>query len=181
MNTNGLARMYDRLTVWKRVPLSIAVQARGDDTEARRLSDASPLCSLRFSEPVLPELALNMLALIYIGEQLEAAASYFFALWRLDDEQDPQPENTNAEAWRRFCAELNINSDDLTAGKHFPRYCVENMPANAPTAAEQQERLEARYGQRRPLVTVDSLLASWRDMLRQATRHAPRRPAEARP
>src|SRR5262245_18519435 len=56
-----------------------------------------------------------------VGEQLDAAAAYFFAVWRLGDSDDPGPEDwvrvaeacaysfvANADAWRRFCRELGI-------------------------------------------------------------------------
>jgi hypothetical protein len=42
MNTNGLARLYDKLTPWERVPLIIAAGARGDQEEPERLKNAAP-------------------------------------------------------------------------------------------------------------------------------------------
>src|SRR5262245_13485362 len=96
MNANALSRLYDRLTVWERIPLLLAAGARHDDAEYRRLADASALRTWRLPEHSLAELALHVLALIYAGEQLDAAGGYFFALCRLGDADDPQPE-----AWLR--------------------------------------------------------------------------------
>src|SRR6516164_4020505 len=174
MNANGLARLYDRLTVWERIPLLIAAHARGDDTEYRRLFDASPLRTWHFSEHLVAEQALNVLALIYVGEQLDAAASYFFDLFKMQDPDDPRPEDwliaadccayffaANAEAWRRFCSELDIAAEALTAANHlgwFLRYCEENIPANAPTAEAMKAQFRALGRDDPRLVTADKLL-----------------------
>jgi hypothetical protein len=42
MNTNGLARHYDKLTAWERLPLLLAAIGRGDDAEAERLASSAP-------------------------------------------------------------------------------------------------------------------------------------------
>jgi len=62
----------------------------------------------------LAEQALHVLALTYVGEQLDAAASYFFALGQMENTDDPCPTDwqcaaeasayfftANADAWRR--------------------------------------------------------------------------------
>src|SRR6185369_2866074 len=90
MNAAGLPRLYDRLSVWERIPLLIAADGRGDDAEARRLFNTSPIRTWRFSEHLLAEQALHVRAVSYIEEQLDAAANYFHALWRLGDDEDPQ-------------------------------------------------------------------------------------------
>jgi hypothetical protein len=190
MNDKPLARLYDRLTIWERIPLLLAAEARGDEAEHRRLVDSSPLRTWRASEHLLAEQALHLLALIYVGEQLDAAASYFYALWQLDDADDPRPEDwlllmidvsayfftANAEAWRRFCRELDIAADALTAANHqgwFLPFCEERMPAHAPTAEAVQARLRKAGRDVSQLVTADRLLARWRSRLRAMTRHAP--------
>jgi hypothetical protein len=190
MNPNGLARLYDRLTVWERIGLLIAADARGDGAEYRRLFDTSPPRTWRFPAHLIAEHALHVLAMIYVGEQLDAAAGYFHALWRMGDAADPRPQDwlhaadasayffaANADAWRRFCAELDIAPDALTAANHrgwFLRYCEENLPANAPTAKALLARFRESGRDVPQLVTADDLLADWRNLLRGMTRHAPR-------
>src|SRR5262249_53179238 len=128
MNTSGLTRLYDRLTVWERIPLLLAAEARGGKREHRRLFDASPLRVWHFSEHLLAEQALHVLALMYAGEQLDAAASYFFAYFLMGNADDRRPHDwlllaesaayvfvVNADAWRRFGVELGIDADTLTA------------------------------------------------------------------
>jgi hypothetical protein len=187
MNANRLARMYDRLTVWERIPLLIAADARGDDTEYQRLLDTSPPRAWHFSEHLLAEQALHLLAMTYIVEQLDAAASYFFALFQLGN--DPQPEHwllpaesaayfftANAAAWRRFCADLDIAPNVLTTANHHGwllPFCEERMPSNAPSAEALRARLQKAGFDAARLVMTKSLLAGWRDALRAMTRHAP--------
>jgi hypothetical protein len=191
MNANGLPRLYDRLTAWERIPLLIAADGRGDDAEARRLLDTSPIRTWHFAEHLLAEQALHVMAFSYIAEQLDLAATYFFAVWRMGDDDALRPIDwllmvetsayrftVNLDAWRRFCSELDIAPDILTAANQ-PRgwilpYCEERMPANAPTAAALQDRFRGAGQDVPPPVTADSLLASWRDLLRSMTRCTPR-------
>jgi hypothetical protein len=190
ITANGLAHLYDRLSVWERIPLLIAAEARGDEAEYRRLFDASALRTWQFPKHLLAEQALHVLTLIYVGEQLDAAANYFFALWKMEGPGDPQAHEwlhlaeacayffvVNADAWRRFCVGLDIDPDALTAANHrgwLLHYCKEHMPVNAPTAEALQDQLR-KSGRGVPqLVTADGLLADWRNTLQAMTRHAPR-------
>jgi hypothetical protein len=110
-----------------------SAEARKDDAEYRRLFEASALRTWRSSEHLLVEQALHVLALLYAGEQLDAAAGYFFVMWQMDDVDPPQSENwllsaqacayffaANADAWRQFCSELSIAPEDLTDGCQSP-------------------------------------------------------------
>jgi hypothetical protein len=189
MSANGLARLYGRLTIWERIPLLMAAEARGDTAEYRRLFDASAPRTWLAPEHLLAEEALHVLALTYVGEQLDAAASYFFALWAVADADEPVPGDwhlaadncayffaANLDAWRRLCSELGIAPDVLTAGNHrgwFLHYREGHMPANAPTKAALQARFRENGQEAPQLATADSLLASWRDLLQAMTRHAP--------
>ena len=142
-----------------------------------------------FSEHLLAEAAVHVLALIYVGEQLDAAANYFFALWRQEDVNDPQLEHwrqatevyayvfdANAGAWRRFCQGLGVAPEALTTANYsgwFLQYCEEMMPANSPTAEELQARYPDIKRGEQQLVTADSLLASWQALLQDMTHHGP--------
>jgi hypothetical protein len=185
MNTNRLAQLYDQLTVWERIPLLISAYSRKDETEARQLSDTSPIRDWRFSEHLMAEQALHLMALIYIGEQLGAAATYFFLLWKLEDADKRDAEEllqgaqaraycftVNADAWKRFCAELGIASHELTAANyqgHFLRYCEEHMPANAPSAEDLLAQPRRANQDARRLLAADELLGLWRDLFQKMT------------
>jgi hypothetical protein len=49
VNTKGLARLYDRLTPWARLPLLLAALHRGDDAEAQHLAVSAPRIQLRLA------------------------------------------------------------------------------------------------------------------------------------
>ena len=190
MNVNGLACLYDRITLWQRISLLTAADSREDGPKYRRLFEASPLRTWRFPEHLLAEQALHVLALIYVGEQLVAATGYCFALWRMEHATDPRPEawlcaaearayffTANANAWRRFCGQLAIVPDALTAANHHGRmlrYCEETLPAGAPTRVAMEARFRETGRDVSQLVTADDLLASWQVLLQAMTRHAPR-------
>src|SRR5438132_10531123 len=128
MNTNGLAKLYDKLTPLERIPLILAAEAREDETEVQRLHNSAPMRTWWFSDYLMPSMALQTSSKMYIVEQLDHIAIYWHAIWRLGDEQDEKPEDwllsaevaayvftCNAEAWRRFCEELNIDPALVTA------------------------------------------------------------------
>jgi hypothetical protein len=178
MNTNGLAKLYDRLTSRERLPLVLAAQSRGDSLEHQRLKDSAPSRLWRLLDYCMGELALNVLALIYVGEQLDHAACYWHALWRLDDPDGPDEAlwrltaavtsyvfSCNAEAWRRFCRGIHIDPDALTAANHHGwllRFCEERMPGEAPTRDEVADHLREHGVADPEPITVEGLLADWR-------------------
>src|SRR5262249_35066791 len=90
MNPLGLTKLYDHLAVWERIPLLLAAHARGDHSEHQRLFDASPLRTWQCPEHLLAEQALHVLALVYIAEQLNRGATYFFV--RLQMSNGPRPD-----------------------------------------------------------------------------------------
>jgi hypothetical protein len=197
MTTPRLTQLYDRLTIKERIPLLLAAQARGDASEYQRLLRSSPQRTWCFAEHLWTEQALHVLALTYTSEQLDAAAGYFFARWRLEDAAEewlPAADAcayffaANAAAWRRFCTGLGIAPAALTAVNHrgrFLEYCEEHLPAHAPTAdALQAQFPESDRGDESDrgeleLVTADGLLARWRNLWQDMTRQAPRRSGEA--
>src|SRR5262245_40943983 len=93
--------------------------------------------------------------------KIELLSSYWHALWRLGDADDPDPESwalaadvsaylfaCNAEAWRSFWQGLHIDADALTGGNHggwLLRDCEGRMPGVAPTREELAARLR-RHG-----------------------------------
>lgn len=182
MNTKGLAQMYNRLTARERMALILGAEARDDTIEAEQLANATPHgpevhCRLT--------LALNVLALIYLHEQLNNMASYWHALWRLASPEEDGREDwlfvadvsayfvtCNTEAWRLFCSELKVDPEHLKAGNYqggLLSYWEERMPANAPSREELAALLQQRGRDGEP-VTVDALLANWRDLFDECTR-----------
>jgi hypothetical protein len=178
MTDTGLTKLYSQLLRHERLPLMLAAQARGDQREQQRLAASAPLRVWRVPDYVIGDLAANVLALVYVGEQLDCAANYWHALWRLEDPDDPDSAAwrlaadvsayvfaRNAEAWRSFWQELHIDADALTDANHHGwllRYCEERMPGVAPTREELAARLRPHGADDPQPVTTDDLLASWR-------------------
>lgn len=174
MNTKGLARMYDTLGMWERLPLRLAAQARGDETEAHRL--LGPVRAMYLREPMWTELALRVMALIYLTEQLDAAAGFLFARWMAGGEEADDWAFTaaayayfftaNAAAWRRFCADLGVDPEALARSNTrggMLSLCEPYLPGEAPSAEQMRQMMSGRTDAE--LVTADCLYDSWRSLL----------------
>jgi hypothetical protein len=186
MKMRRLAGMYDRLSVWERIPLLLAADARADDVEYRRLFDSAPPQAHEFPDHLLVEQGLHVLTLIYVTEQLDAAASYFFAVFQMPhDETDDWLFAasaaayffaTNAAAWRTFCEELSLSPETLVAASYrggFLKLIEEGMIERAPTAEELRSLRLAAGRSDEPLVTTADLVESWKSTLLAMNRHAP--------
>jgi hypothetical protein len=137
MSTKALAKMYDRLTPWERVPLLIAADARDDAAELDRLQRAAPrrVCEAPDHADLMD--ALHWLAATQVMSQLDLALAYGRVSALSDEhfwsheggEDDPLGSRletlerllayqfvVNADAWRRFCGDLAIDPDALLAG-----------------------------------------------------------------
>lgn len=125
----------------------------------------------------MPRMALNTLALMYITEQLDHLATYWYALWRLNDAEDKKPLDwkvcadtssyvfaCNSQAWKRFCAHLNIDATLLTTGNYrgwILTYAETHMPNAAPSRDDLRSTLRECGVEDPHPVTADDLLADW--------------------
>jgi hypothetical protein len=187
MNSKALGGLYDRLTTRERLPLILAAEARGDEVEQQRLANSAPVQLWRFADYLWPNMALNLLTLMYLTEQLDHLASFWHALWRLDGPEEEWGDwqftadvsayvyCCNADAWRRFCGELGIDAEAQTAGNYrgkMLRLCEPWLRESAPTRDELAARLRARGDADPEPVTADGLLASWRSLFDACTGHS---------
>jgi hypothetical protein len=72
---------------------------------------------------------------------------------------------TNADAWRRFCAEQDFDAAWLAASNPngwMLNHCEEHMPGAAPSREELIAHLRGEGSQLSQLATADDLLVSWR-------------------
>jgi hypothetical protein len=135
MNTHALAKHYGALTPRERLPLLVAARLRHDDAEEDRLLRSAPTGLYRVPHHFGLVETLSDLALLHVVQQLESAAW----LWRIEatlescallGRKGAASEDRNErlfvtlrlraylmtierEAWRRFCAELNVDADTL--------------------------------------------------------------------
>jgi hypothetical protein len=139
MNTNAIARHYDKLTPEERFRLIVAAGARGDVAEQDRLKSAGDRITLSFRDHFPYSMAFEELVMLTYMELLDDAAVYHEALQRLDEvddlfegeEADKYREQqhdlafaagyvlrTKAEGWKLFCERMNI--PPFRAWKLFP-------------------------------------------------------------
>ena len=182
MTSKMLSRMYDVLSAEERTSLQFAASDRDDETEVNRLINSAP--RVRRVQPhhynVLK--ARVMLAMMFRLEQLESIAAYWFARGQYSVESQDGVEDAadwinvaaghayrysvNAEAWRRFCDEMAIDSDQLLQGMTGDWLCGLgdlNMPKSAPRQAKLAEMLP-KLGAKEDVVTSDILLKQWRTL-----------------
>lgn len=178
MNMKGLARVYDKLTAWERVPLILAAHQRGDEAEGERLARAAPVNTFRVADHYGLSEGLRLLATAVRLDQLDLAAfswrlETFIADWsagppdRATETQVTRLENIRkwlafrflviTDGWKLLCAELHLEPD-------FPeRYLPE---------ADQMAHMEAEA--RELAFTHDEALAHLRRQVEASE------PAEAR-
>jgi hypothetical protein len=87
MNTNAVARYYDRLTPAERFRLIVAAGARSDKAEQDRLRNAGTRRTFSEPEHVPYAQAFHEIAPMIFIELLEMAASYFDAFRQAEDVQ----------------------------------------------------------------------------------------------
>jgi hypothetical protein len=141
MNTDPLARHYEVLTPWERLPLLVAASARGDAVEEDRLARAAPTNGFRVPDYWGLAEGLDDLVKLYLLKQLDLAAFYWrFAgllerhSWDHPSRQERQRDErrwqllkllayryvVRADGWRLLCAELHLDPEVLL--KELPGY-----------------------------------------------------------
>ena len=134
MNTKTLAKMYDLLTPFERLPLIIAAADRGDNAEADRLARTAPRVRLALPDYHGLGDGLLLLSLYHAIGQLELGLMYwqvsaYAAEWEefiVDAKDKARAERmwagarlaayrfcVEADAWRRLCGELRIDPETL--------------------------------------------------------------------
>jgi hypothetical protein len=169
MNTTSLARQYDALTPWERLPLIVAAEGRGDEVECERLAHSAPRVSFCVANCWGLVQGLDLIAKQYLLGQLDLAEVYWRVMSVLD--QPPLPGQTRretkreerlwravevlayrivvqADGWREFCRQLQMDPDallkDLT-GREAVRH-IETLARDlACTSKEAHTRLRAAF------------------------------------
>jgi hypothetical protein len=135
VNTNGLAKLYDRLTPRERLPLIVAAVDRSDAVEANRLADSAPRQGYRLPDYYGLGEGLLLLSLFHLLT-LQEHATLFWRTLAVQEESvrarrgaaptrdtDQRLQGVarmwaylytvEAEAWKRLAAELNLDSETL--------------------------------------------------------------------
>jgi hypothetical protein len=121
VNTKGLAKHYDSLTPWERLPLIMAAAARGDEQERSRLVSSAPPVTYRVPDHFGLAHAFRDMSDWHFMDLLNLAANYFQALGLADSTPGKTAERMSDVAlllgylfkvtlagWRLFCAEYHL-------------------------------------------------------------------------
>jgi hypothetical protein len=135
MNANGLARQYDKLTPWERLPLLVAAGARGDEAESDRLARSAPRECFRLPDYHGQGEGLLLVSLFHLVELLRLTALYRQMEGILEQEDEPESSRTwatvrltayllvcNFDGWRMFCKERALDPEVLL--RDTPGYTV---------------------------------------------------------
>ena len=130
MNTNGLARHYDKLTVWERLPLMLAALNRGDDAEVERLAGSAPTRPALVPHYYGLWQGLALLGVCHQMIQLERLCRLFAATGLTGAGEVGQDEGhrrlrmlafrfvVDADAWKLLCAGVPIDPEAML--RHLP-------------------------------------------------------------
>jgi len=139
MNTNALAKLYDRLSPRERLPLIVAASVRGDEAERGRLMRTAPRSLYRLPDYHGLADALQDAALLHLLEVLDLVALFLQASGSeeqsailKDQEHDERWMRivrmaaylitARRDAWRLLCGELGIDAEILLKG--LPGYAT---------------------------------------------------------
>lgn len=134
VDTSNLARHYDKLTPWERLPLIVAANQRDDGAEAERLARSAPRQTMSVSDYYGLGKGVEEAVIWYLTEQLAAAAELWRGLFLCDQEMaewerkarrrrgEEPPDlfapgvrlagyaiQVFAEGWRLFCADMTLD------------------------------------------------------------------------
>jgi len=127
MNASGLARHYDTLTAWERLPLLLAALNRGDDAEAERLASSAPTRPALVPHHCGLWEGLGLLSVAHQMLQLErvyclVSATALLAAGEVEGEGRLRMSAfqfvVEADAWKLLCAELGIDPEAILG--HLP-------------------------------------------------------------
>jgi hypothetical protein len=124
VNTNGLAKHYDILTPWERLPLILAAAARGDEQERLRLLKSAPRLPYEVQDHAGLAHAFSTLSTVHLLSVLDLVAAYFLLLgMTVAEEGETEKEFRDATfmhghllqvrlaGWRLFCAQHQFHPE----------------------------------------------------------------------
>jgi hypothetical protein len=157
----------------------LVAEKSGDKTQLQLLEETTRYRTYRFPDTQLPSAMLNVMALLYVGEQLEHATMCLLALWNtvlLGDEDGAWDRmamcgayrfKIGRDAWRQFTEKVGIDGDHLVRGNYqglMLEMCGENICDLAPSAEEMRASLAASGQPVDDLISVEALRKSWHQM-----------------
>jgi hypothetical protein len=129
MNATSLARHYDQLTAWERLPLLLAALNRGDAAEAERLASSAPTRAALVPHHNGLWEGLGLLSVSHQMLQMVRAYRMVCATAVLGSGRDGEGPLRHlrmvafrfvidADAWKLLCAELRLDPEAIL--RHLP-------------------------------------------------------------
>jgi hypothetical protein len=193
MNTKCLAKHYDKLTPWERVPLIIAAGARSDEAELERLARSAPMSLYRVSNFHGLSDGLHASAGYHMMAQLDLAALYWHLYSVLAENSLCHNKNEAkqfedriwktirllayrfvfcADVWCRLCSELGIDPHALL--RDCPGFdTITTLEEQARTIAFSAEAAAEQIRQRdsqAQVSTIEDTVRAMREALQQCAR-----------
>jgi len=159
----------------------LKARQREDQEEIGLIDMTSPVLYYPLPDTRMPEMLLNVMALMHIGEQLDHAAMALTALWSIELGGDDQLEfwatmwklhswnfHVGQEGWRLFAKDLGVDPDWLIKSNHrgsFLELCADRLERVKPEAAEIQQMSDAYDDSLGPLATPEDVARGWHELL----------------
>ena len=193
--TNGVAKLYDRLTAKERATALLAAVVRRDEVEKQRLLASAPLVPWRIAHHCGHVRAAWTLTALARHEHLAAVADYWFAmtfaLCAESDDAKSEPKEQPApvaerrqwkaiadvtlfklkrdrDAWRQACEQLGIPAEyenEFDGGSVAFAHTLSRLEENAPTGDELRSVLRELGGE--DITSAAADLSSWLKMYEQ--------------
>jgi hypothetical protein len=167
VNTNGLAKHYDKLIPCERLPLILAASVRGDETEWRRLCRSAPRETYVVPDYFWTAQSFRELSDFHFMELLDRVAAYHLALGLADTPEPGEGDGPLGKAlffgwtirvllagWRTFCGELGM--DPQACWSPLPGYEMlrgaERLAESTAFTAEEAATFLQRTGVKDPVL-----------------------------
>lgn len=191
MNTNALAKLYDRLTPLERLPLIMAATNRGDTAEADRLVRSAPRIDVRMPDYFILGEGLLHLSHIHMIEHLDLVLKFWLGAYIVKTSDGPGADKkekaegdrfwsevrmtayricVEADAWRRLCGELKIDPEALfrdLPGYEAMQATEEAARRSAFTPEEAAAYLRQSRGEGTELPTIEKSAKVMRDFINE--------------
>lgn len=163
----------------KRISMILAAEARADKRELELLAHADVTIGITLPDSALPIVHLEVLAMIHVVEQLDAAVLYLHATSELSWDEGSEDDGiqrrmlamfgaylyrTGKEAWAKFTTRAKLDGEHLVRSNYAGQaliLCDGWLCACAPSSSMVMDVMREAGMAATRVVTADDLAASW--------------------
>lgn len=160
----------------------LAAERSGDKKEKQLMEHLSPILEYQMSDMMMPRMMLQIIAMTYTAIQLDHAAMFFMALWRVASNDDPNGVwdfiggvhahrfKLEVDAWELFTEGIGVDGLKLVTDNHrgtMIELFTDRMYELAPAPEQLMLCLEREGVAPDHMPTAESIARQWRDLLRE--------------